>query len=140
MSALSMTRAEREAFLAEVRIGVLGGDRPDGPPSLTPVWYRVADGAVEIVTGSATAKVALLRAAGRASLCVQRESAPPAFVTVEGHVRVGPSTPAIVEAIASRYLGPDGAAAYMAGQGSHDDTLLTLEIERWRTTDFGKLE
>ena len=135
-----MTRAERETFLAEVRIGVLGVARPDGPPSLTPVWYRLADDAVEMVTASSSAKIGLLRATGQASLCVQRESAPPAFVTVEGHVRVGPSTPATVEAIASRYLGPDGGAAYAAGPGSHDDALLTLDIERWRTTDFGKLE
>lgn len=135
-----MTSAEREAFLSEVRIGVLGVARADGPPSLTPVWYRYLDGdVVEIVTASYTAKLDLLRASGDASLCVQREDAPPAFVTVEGPVSITASTPQAVEAIASRYLGPEGGAEYLAGQGSHDDTLITLRIQRWRTIDFGKL-
>ncbi len=45
-----MTCAEREDFLAGVHIGVLGVERPGGPPLLTPVWYRVSDGVVELNT------------------------------------------------------------------------------------------
>lgn len=134
-----MTPEEREAFLAEVRIGVLGVERPDGPPSLTPVWYRYADGVVEIVTSGETAKVGLLRDVGRASLCVQREEAPPAFATVEGSVTVSPVPDGVVEAIASRYMGAEAGAEYASGPGAHDDTLLTLQVERWRTIDFAKV-
>lgn len=136
----TMSRAEEEAFLSEVRIGVLGVDRPDGPPSLTPIWYRYAGGVVEMVTTGSTAKVELLRATGQASLCVQREEGQPAFVTVEGDVTVSASTPELVEAIAGRYLGPEGGAEFAAGQGRHDDTLLTLRVRTWRSIDFAKLQ
>jgi len=135
---MSMTTEEREAFLADVHVGVLGVERPDAPPSLTPVWYRYADGVVEIVTSHETAKVALLQASGRASLCAQREGTPPAFVTVEGAASVSQVREGIVEAIASRYLGAEAGASYAAGPGTHDDTLITLRVERWRTIDFSK--
>ena len=134
-----MTPTERDAFLSDVRIGVLGVARPGGPPSLTPVWYRYADGVVEIATGSDSAKVALLQEAGTASLCVQREDgAAPAFVTVEGPASTSPIPAGAVEAIASRYLGPEQGKAFAAGPGQHDDTLISIRIERWRTSDFAK--
>ena len=137
---MAMTTQERETFLADVHIGVLGVARPDGPPSLTPVWYRYADGVVEIATSSSTAKVGLLREVGQASLCAQREGEPaPAFVTVEGPVAVDPVPDGLVEAIASRYLGPEAGASYAAGPGQQDDIVLTLHIERWRTVDFSKV-
>jgi PPOX class probable F420-dependent enzyme len=135
---IAMTEREREAFLADVHVGVLGVARPEGPPSLTPVWYRYADGVVEIVTASYTAKVELLRTSGTASLCAQQESGVPAFATVEGPVTLAPAPRDTVEAIAARYLGAEGGTAYAAGPGLKDDTLITLRVERWRTIDFAK--
>ena len=32
MGALSMSQSEREEFLAGLRVGILGIERPDGPP------------------------------------------------------------------------------------------------------------
>jgi hypothetical protein len=81
--------------------------------------------------------VGLLREAGRASLCVQTEGFPPAYVTVEGAVDLSPATPDMVEDIAVRYLGAEAAATYM--ETAHDDTLITLRPERWRTADFSKV-
>lgn len=138
MSALAMSEQERETFLADLHVGVLGVARAEGPPSLAPVWYRYADGVVEVMTSSTSAKLDLIRAAGVASFCVQREVPTPAYVTVEGEATIGPSTPATVEAIASRYLGPEGGAQFAAGPGQQEDTLITLQIRRWRTADFGK--
>lgn len=137
MSQLSMSRSEREAFLADVHVGVLAVERPDGPPSLTPVWYRVRDGVVEIATTSETTKVTLLREAGRASLCAQREDTPPAYVTVEGDVAITPVPDGVVQDIAARYLGAEAAVEYMTT--AHDDILITLRPDRWRTADFGKI-
>lgn len=136
---LAMTRDQRETFLADVHVGVLGVARPDGPPSLTPVWYRYVDGVVEIATSSDTAKLDLIRASGVASLCAQFEGTPPAFVTVEGAAAVSPIPEGVVEAIAARYLGAEAAAVYAAGPGQRDDTLITLRVERWRTGDFSKV-
>lgn len=139
MSALSMSEQEREAFLADVHVGVLGVARADGPPSLTPVWYRYADGVVEVMTSSSSAKLDLIRAAGEVSFCVQREAPTPACVTVEGGATIGPSTPQVVLAIASRYLGPERGAKFAAGPAQQDDTLITLRVQRWRTADFSKI-
>lgn len=141
MTALSMTAEEREAFLADVHVGVLAVERPGGPPSVTPVWYRYVDGVVEIVTSGGTRKVELLCAAGHASLCAQVEAPTPAYVTVEGPVSVTSPVPdGVVASIAARYLGGEEAgAAYAEGPGSHDDTLISLRVQRWRTADFAKI-
>ena len=40
MSEFTMSKAEREAFLAGVHVGVLAVERDDGPPLASPVWYR----------------------------------------------------------------------------------------------------
>lgn len=137
---MAMTRQEREAFLADVHIGLLGIDRPNGAPSLTPIWYRYVDGVVEVATPSSSAKVALLEQAGRASFCVQREGEPaPAHVTVEGPVSIGPAPEGLVEAITSRYLGAEAGAEFAAGPGQQDDTVVRLHVQTWRTLDFTKM-
>ncbi len=139
MSDLAMSHAEQDAFLTEVRVGVLGVARPDAPPSLTPVWYRYTDGVVEIVTAGSTAKLALLREAGSASLCVQQEQPPYRYVTVEGPVEVTATPDGLVETIASRYLGDDEGRAYASGPGQQDDTLIRLTVTTRRSIDFSKL-
>jgi nitroimidazol reductase NimA-like FMN-containing flavoprotein (pyridoxamine 5'-phosphate oxidase superfamily) len=138
MSALSMSRTERETFLSELHVGVLSVERSDDPPLLSPLWYRYTPGgAVEFNTESAAEKARLMEACGRASLCVQREESPPAYVTVEGTVSIEPATDEIRLDIASRYLGPDGAKAYL--EVSEDDLTVVLSPQRWRTVDFAKL-
>ena len=68
MAAGSMTVAEREAFLAEVHVGVLAVERPGRGPLALPIWYRFADGVVEIGMDGSSLKAQLLRAAGRATM------------------------------------------------------------------------
>lgn len=137
MTSLSMGRQEREEFLADVHIGVLGISRGEKAPILVPVWYRYVDGVVEISTSSATRKVALVRANPRVTLCVQNETNPPAYVSVEGTVTIEELSPEVTLAIASRYLGPEAAAQFMAV--TEDDTLLRLHVDMWRSTDFAKM-
>lgn len=139
MGQLSMSEAEREAFLADVHVGVLAVERADGPPLVAPVWYRFLDGAVEITTEASSLKAQALRTAGRASLCAQKESFPPAYVTVEGPVAFAEATREQRVAIASRYLGHEGGEAYVASTEGGDDTALVLTPETWRTVDYAKL-
>ena len=139
MGDLAMAEDERQAFLADLHVGVLAVERPDGPPLAVPVWYRYSPGGdVEVSTETESIKGRLLRAAGRASLCVQKEDYPYAYVSVEGPV-------AFVEAdhdtrvdIASRYLGTELGTAYVEST-SGDDVLLRLTPERWFTVDYAKL-
>ncbi|MBJ8345492.1 pyridoxamine 5'-phosphate oxidase family protein [Antrihabitans sp. YC2-6] len=137
MSQYSMNPSEREEFLAGVHIGVLAVGREGKAPLAVPVWYRYADGVVEIATAASTRKVALLRDNPEASFCVQREDNPPAYVTVEGEVTLEPLPDGAVADIAGRYIGPENAAAF--AETSPDDTLLRLHVRRWRSTDYAKM-
>ena len=58
-----------------------------------------------LVAAGSSAKAQLLQQAGRATLCVQREELPYAYVTVEGSVETGATDRATRVDIASRYLG-----------------------------------
>ena len=60
-------------------------------------------------------------------------------MTVEGPVDIGPADRAHVD-IASRYLGAKTGTAYVDGSPDADDLVVRLHPERWRTTDFAKLE
>ncbi len=132
-----MSSNEREEFLAGVHIGVLSVGRNGEAPLSAPVWYRYADGVVEIATTASTRKVAVLRENANASLCVQREENPPSYVTVEGEVTVEALPDGVVADIATRYLGPENGAAF--ADIAEDDTLLRLHVRTWRSSDFGKL-
>ncbi len=141
MAQMSMTQQQREAFLAEVRIGVLAVERADGPPLASPVWYRYAPGGViELTTAAGAEKTRLVEASGRATLCVQKEGMTPAYVTVEGPVAVGAASREMRLDIASRYLGAEVGEAYVASTEGGDEAALTLTPERWRTVDFAKME
>ncbi|MFE7231835.1 pyridoxamine 5'-phosphate oxidase [Streptomyces sp. NPDC002405] len=115
--------------------------RNGGGPLLVPLWYSYRPGGlVAIETGRQALKARLVRDAGRFSLCVQDESAPYRYVSVEGPV-VGvedPVPPAEHEALAHRYLDADAATAYLAANQEQlaDDILIRMRPERWRTADF----
>jgi uncharacterized protein len=140
MSELSMTVEERQQFLASMHVGVLAAERPDGPPLLSPIWYRyAAGGAVEFVIGTSSEKARVLRASGRASLCAQREEVPYAYVTVDGPVEFGAADEAVRTDIATRYLGAELGAQYVVETAHVDDVLVRLQPARWRTTDYSKV-
>jgi PPOX class probable F420-dependent enzyme len=139
MSELSMTKQEREDFLAALHVGVLAVERADGPPLVAPIWYRYSPGgAVEFNTAGSSEKVRLLERAGRASLCAQREELPYAFVTVAGPVEIAVTEQATRVEIASRYLGTTAGTAYVAAHPDGDEIVVRLHPERWRTLDFSK--
>jgi PPOX class probable F420-dependent enzyme len=141
MGQLTMTKAEREEFLAGLHIAVLAVNG-DGVPSLTPIWYEYPPGgAVVMETQSTSPKAAALRAAGRASLCVQTETAPYQYVVVEGPVTMEDGVdPEARRALAHRYLGAElGDLYYDATVESENDAItVRLTPERWRTTDYSK--
>jgi nitroimidazol reductase NimA-like FMN-containing flavoprotein (pyridoxamine 5'-phosphate oxidase superfamily) len=141
----AMTRAEREAFLAETRVGILAVSEPGRAPLAVPVWYHYAPGGpVRIVTGSNSLKGRLLRTARRASLCVQTETAPYRYVSVEGPVALGePDHERDVRATALRYLGEQMGEMYLAmtaeERASEPGVLVELQPARWRSVDYGKM-
>ncbi|MCD9144913.1 pyridoxamine 5'-phosphate oxidase family protein [Streptomyces albireticuli] len=139
-----MPSPDRERFLAEPRVGVLGvtdsrgGDRA---PLIVPVWYGYEPGGdVVVQMGRETIKARLLRAAGRFSLCVQDEGRPYRYVSVEGPVTAIEETvdPALREALARRYLDPEEASAYLVATADQlkDDIVFRMRPRLWRSADF----
>jgi PPOX class probable F420-dependent enzyme len=137
----AMTRAEREAFLANTRVGILAVQQPDHGPLAVPVWYEYAPGgAVRVVTGPDSEKARLLRATGRASLTVQTETPPYQYVYVEGPVTFGkPDLERDIRATALRYLGEQMGQAYLTMTADQPAVLIELRPERWRSVDFHKM-
>jgi PPOX class probable F420-dependent enzyme len=138
---LTMTEAERQAFLADVHVGVISIERPDGPPLTVPIWYGYEPGGdVWVLTPADSAKGRLLERARRFSLCVQDEEPPRyAYVTVEGPVVAVEA--ADLEAdrrpLARRYLGDEDGDRYV---DSVDAQVVrwTMRPERWWSADYAK--
>ncbi len=135
-----MTKSEREAFLAMPHIGVISIEAGDRGPLTVPIWYAYEPGGtVKILTGVSSRKAKLIEAAGRFSLCVQRERLPYRYVSVEGPVVS--SRPAQTETdsrpMAHRYLGPIAGDEYI-GDGQDDSLVFEMEPQRWSSVDYGK--
>jgi PPOX class probable F420-dependent enzyme len=146
MSSLAMTKSEREAFLAETHVAVISVVDGSRGPLTVPVWYSYASGHdVRFVTGGGSRKAKLLRAAGRLGLCVQTETPPYKYVSIEGRVVVGEPIDfeRDVREIAVRYLGREMGEAYL--QMTADDrapgnnVLVRLTPERWFSVDYTKM-
>lgn len=140
---LTMTTAEREAFLAGPHVGILSVEDPGRGPLSVPVWYGYEPGGVvNVVTGGQSLKARRLRAAGRLSLCVQTESSPYRYVSVEGPITAVDQSVSVDErrGLAQRYLGTEGGDLYIAattGQ-AEDSVAFRMMPEHWRTSDYGK--
>ncbi|GAA3739050.1 pyridoxamine 5'-phosphate oxidase family protein [Salinactinospora qingdaonensis] len=140
----AMSRDDRETFLAEARVGILGVTdlRGEHGPVLAPVWYSYEPGGELVVTtGRTSLKGRLIRQAGRFSLCVQDETPPYRYVSVEGPATFEDHVaPAERAALAHRYLDPETAAAYLDATKEQLTTDVTFRMrpQRWRTADFSQ--
>ena len=139
----AMTKPEREAFLAEVHVGVVAIPEPGRGPLAVPVWYAYEPGGdLRFVTARGSRKGQLIAKAPRLSLCAQTETPPYKYVSVEGPIvgRDASDLERDLRPIARRYLGRQGGDQYVEGtRGEHgDDMLVRLRPERWLTVDFGK--
>ena len=125
---VAMSAAEREEFLAGVRVGVLStATGAAGQTLAVPVWYSYQPGGLlTVLTGRRSRKAAAIRAAGRFGLCVHDDSPPYRYVSVEGPV-VGEEEldPAERLAMARRYLGNAGGGRYIV------DRTRTLDVRTW---------
>jgi nitroimidazol reductase NimA-like FMN-containing flavoprotein (pyridoxamine 5'-phosphate oxidase superfamily) len=119
---------------------VLSVAATDGrPPVAVPVWYDYTPGGqIRISTAAGRRKARLMEEAGVVTVTVQREQLPYQYVVVEGTV-VGTTTPVpreTREAIAVRYLGPEGGRAFADQMEGSDSVLFTIRPDRWITQDF----
>jgi len=138
-----MSAAEREEFLAGVHVGVLSAATgKKGRTLAVPVWYGYQPGGLlTVLTGRRSRKAAAMRAAGRFSLCVQDDSPPYRYVSVEGPV-VGEEEldPSERLAMARRYLGAEGGDRYVADNPDpqRENVAFRMLPEHWLSQDQGK--
>jgi hypothetical protein len=133
---------DRELFLAEPHIAALSVSAGLGRGPLTvPMWYQYEPGGEAwILTESASLKARLIQAEGRFTLMVERVAPTVRYVSVEGPVtRTIPGTDELVWEMASRYLPPDKAEAYvaMAKADFGEQVAIYLRPERWLSSDLG---
>jgi nitroimidazol reductase NimA-like FMN-containing flavoprotein (pyridoxamine 5'-phosphate oxidase superfamily) len=139
-----MTRAERDAFLADVHVGIISIARDGLAPLCVPIWYDYTpEAGLWVLTGRDSEKGRALQAAGRFSLCAQVEAAPYQYVSVEGLIEE--TRPSDLERdyrpMAHRYLGAEGGDLYTAETKEANALSLVFRMrpERWRTVDYRKL-
>ncbi len=66
----TMTSEQMEAFLATPRHAIVGTNRRDGPPQLSPVWYLFENGRIFISILADSAKFHNLKRDPRISVCI----------------------------------------------------------------------
>lgn len=143
--AFSMTKKEREDYLASARVAILGVSEEGQGPFILPVWYGYEPGGeVRVVTLKSTKKAQLIERAGRFSLCVQDETPPYRYASVEGPVVA--MEPADLERdlrpLCHRYLGKEQGDAYfkMLASMPGERVLIRMHPERWMTADYSKAQ
>ncbi len=138
MADFDMSREEREAFLADLHVGILSIQRDGKGPLALPIWYQYEGGQVIIHMSGDSVKATLLRRHGRASLTVQNEAPPYQYVMVEGPVTLAHEGRDILS-MAVRYLGDETGRQYATANPPTDESVVArLTPERWLTTDYGK--
>jgi nitroimidazol reductase NimA-like FMN-containing flavoprotein (pyridoxamine 5'-phosphate oxidase superfamily) len=136
-----MTKGEREAFLADLHVGILGVSAKGRGPIIVPVWYSYEPGGdVRFITSEGTKKVEILKEENRFSLCVQNEKPPYQYVTVEGPILSMDKADVDqdLRPIARRYLGEVEGDAYVEGTSDEQSLLVRMKPERWSSVDYGK--
>jgi nitroimidazol reductase NimA-like FMN-containing flavoprotein (pyridoxamine 5'-phosphate oxidase superfamily) len=142
---LKMTKQEREAFLADLHVGVISIDEPGRGPLTVPIWYDYEPGGeLWVITDRGSRKGKLLDAAGRFSICAQTEAPPYKYVTVEGPIVSADATNMedVGRSMAHRYLGPELGDQYVEAtraEAERGDTVCyRMRPEHWLTVDYAK--
>jgi len=128
----AMIPAERDAFLAETRLGILTTLRSDGSPVAVPVWFEWDGTTVRIFTGAGTGKARRLQRDPRASLLVVNHvGESEAWVAFDGTVTIRTDGGIeLAEHLARRYWDLSNAEhkAELAGWRKAAGALRVLEL------------
>jgi PPOX class probable F420-dependent enzyme len=129
-----MTHDESVGFIsAGTRTGKLATVRANGAPHVTPIWFVVDGEDLVFNTWHTSAKAKHLARDPRASLVVDLEEPPYAYVLVEGTVTISRDLDEITRfatRIGARYMGEDRAQEYGVRNGVKGELLVRLHMDR----------
>jgi PPOX class probable F420-dependent enzyme len=126
----TMERDEWHAFVSDgTRTGKLGVVRKDGSPHVVPIWFVLDGDDFVFNTGRHTIKGRSLRREGRATICVDDEHPPFAYVSVSGTVTIGEDLDEMLPwstVIGRRYMGADQAEVFGRRNAVEGELLVRL--------------
>ena len=133
----TMPPTEIETFLQAPCHAVIGVNRPDGPPHLSPVWYLYEDGVFYISIATTTVKYRLLRRDPRVSLCIDGGYPDYRTVLVAGVAELHPNDEAIRRRIIRRYYEEEAdAQRYADSTRGASHVLVVVRAERVIGQDY----
>lgn len=125
-----MSPQEIKAFLAQgTRTGKLATVRKDGRSHVAPIWFVLDGDDLIFNTWHTSVKAKNMRREPRVSLCVDDETAPYAFVIVEGTVTFSDNLAESLKwatRIGGRYMGADQAEAFGRRNSVEGELLVRL--------------
>ena len=136
---LAMSIEEREQFLSDLHVGLISIPRSARGPLTVPIWYDYEPGGAPwMITELNSLKGRYLQKCDRISLCVQNESLPYKYVTVEGPFEYRKSDKDQLLAMATRYLGEEQGALYASSPPSEHSIVVTIKPDQWLSTDYSR--
>lgn len=129
-----MTEDEASAFLMEgTRTGKLAWVGADGRPHVAPIWFVLDGRDVIFNTHEETGKAKALQREGRASLVVDLQEPPYAYVKIDGSITFEDDLDLIRESateIGGRYMGAERAEEFGARNGVRGELVVRLTPAR----------
>ena len=126
----AITDPEIHRFLtAGTRTGKLAYASPAGRVLVVPVWFIVEDGDLIFNTARDTVKGKFLVREHQATICVDLEEPPYAFVQVQGNAELSDDPSELLRtatALAARYVGPDRADEFGQRNGVPGELVVRL--------------
>jgi len=129
-----MTNEQALAFIAaKPRTAKLAIIKQDGSPQVVPIWIAVDGEQIVFNTGPDTAKGKALRRDPRVSLCVDDDTPPFAFVTINGTVELITDLDEVTKwaaILGGRYMGEDRAEEFGRRNSAEGEYLVRLTPTR----------
>jgi PPOX class probable F420-dependent enzyme len=130
----TLTEPEWRAFLSHgTRTGKLATVRADGRPHVAPIWFVLDGPDIVFNTNASTVKAANLRRTGQAALCVDDETPPFGYVTVDGTVTISEDPAELLDTatrIGARYMGAERGAEFGRRNGVPGELVVRLTPRR----------
>ena len=131
-----MTEDEIRRFLLQGTFtGKLGTINKNGTTHVVPIWYTLDEqGNIIFNTGDKSLKAKNIQRVNRVRLCVDDQTPPFSFVTIDGIAEVISDTPTEIfkwaKIIAARYMGNDKAEVYGKRNSTEGELLLKIKPTR----------